>query len=112
MTAWMGLPLIPALYLAGSQVMKHVAAPRLGALLQFDVGLVTKTATLSPHAPRPCLPVCPCPGKVWPRVLPFTTLHDDGLGRLTVRTKENKRQRPYPDMLIQFTRFSSVSLFP
>ena len=76
---WRTMWCVLYLYLAVAQVMKHVAAPHLGALLQRDVGLVTKTAILSPHAPRPCLLVEPCLGNVWPRVLPFTTMHDDGL---------------------------------
>ena len=53
--------------------------------LRRDAGLVMKTAFLAPHAPRPCLPVWPCLGHACPRVLPVTTLHDDGLlGRLWV----------------------------
>jgi hypothetical protein len=98
MTACMGLPLLRALCLAGARVMKHVAAPRLGALLQRDAGLVMKTAFLSPHAPRPCLPVWPCPGHAWPRVLPFTTLHDDGLlGRADRRfVKKEKKKTTDP----------------
>ena len=47
--------------------------------LRRDAGLVMKTAFLAPHAPRPCLPVWPCLGHACPRVLPVTTLHDDGL---------------------------------
>ena len=95
MTACMGLPLLRALCLAGARVMKHVAAPRLGALLQQDVGLIRKTAIIPPHAPRPCLPVWPCLGHAWPRVLPVTTLHGDGLlGRAARRFVKNKKKRP------------------
>ena len=97
MTACMGLPLLRALCLARARVMKHVAAPRLGALLQRDAGLVMKTAFLAPHAPRPCLPVWPCLGHACPRVLPVTTLHDDGLlgraARRFVKKEKNKKDR-------------------
>ena len=73
--------------------------------LRRDAGLVMKTAFLAPHAPRPCLPVWPCLGHACPRVLPVTTLHDDGLlGRAARRFVKKKR----PKMVC--TRLSSVEL--
>ena len=96
----MGLPLLRALCLAGARVMKDIAAPRLGALLQQDVGLIRKTAIIPPHAPRPCLPVWPCLGHAWPRVLPVTTLHGDGLlGRAARRFVKNKKKEKRPKMV-------------
>ena len=66
--------------------------------LRRDAGLVMKTAFLAPHAPRPCLPVWPCLGHACPRVLPVTTLHDDGLlgraaRRLVKKEKKKKGRR-------------------
>ena len=63
--------------------------------LRRDAGLVMKTAFLAPHAPRPCLPVWPCLGHACPRVLPVTTLHDDGLlGRAARRfVKKEKKEK-------------------
>jgi len=57
----------------------EVQSPSAAHGLRRDAGLVMKTAFLAPHAPRPCLPVWPCLGHACPRVLPVTTLHDDGL---------------------------------
>ena len=82
--------------------------------LRRDAGLVMKTAFLAPHAPRPCLPVWPCLGNACPRVLPVTTLHDDGLlGRAARRFVKKEKRKKTEDGLYQavFGR-ASVKLRP